>query len=573
MSDVAKPHDGSQARGHVPGDVIAEPLPGSDDDFGLSPRLRKPTPKPDALIGRDLGGVRITRLLGEGGMGRVYQGEQLRPQRTVAVKVVRPGVTSEVAQRRFENEAGFLARLQHPGIAQIHTVGTYASDFGDVPYFVMEHVADARPLNEFARERGLELPAKLGLFAEVCDAVAHGHARGVVHRDLKPSNILVSGDGRPKVIDFGVARSMESDLAATRQTSVAFIGTVQYMAPEQFLGSGGSRSTDSRADVYSLGVLLYELVSGAPPSDLEHKSIQDVMRSICEDEPPPLRSRDRSCPRDVSLIAEKCLRKAPGERYRDAGELAVDVRRFLAGEPLLHARHALLGTVRRALGRSRRWALPSLVGAAIAASALALVGRGQPREVLVDAFGRPVAPLPDEPASPEGKFFHRIAKGARAKTLDQTEIVGKVGFGYQFSDLPMNGGYLIGVRVSTGKFGAGLKNDAVGSIQPVYRTPEGTIQGEMHGPIGGVVTDFIAKEGYAVSGLVLNAPNRLHGMKVIFSRVAGDRLDLGDSYQSEAYLDLPDDSPTIGQTGQFAVGLRGWWARDEVRGIGLYLLP
>jgi len=575
MTDVAR-LDGDQASAGLGGENQNDdigPLPGSDDDFGLTPRPAKTRRRPDPLIGRDLGGFVIEKLIGEGGMGRVYRARQLRPERTVALKIVRPGLAAERAEKRFESEASFLAKLQHPGIALVFLVGSYPSDFGELPYFVMEYVVDARPITQFAGERGLGLPDKLNLFAEVCDAVAHGHARGVVHRDLKPSNVLVDGDGQPKVIDFGVARSIESDRAATRQTSVALVGTVQYMAPEQFLGSGHSRPIDSRADVYSLGVLLYELVAGAPPCDLQHQTIQDMMRLVCEEEPPPLRSRDRSCPRDVSLIAERCLAKTPGERYRDAGELAADVRRFLAGESLLHARPDLLARLRRTIGRYRRWAVPALVGATLASLALALAGRGRPREVLVDAFGRPVAPLPEEPASPEGKFFHRIAKAARAKTLDQTEIVGKVGFGYQFSDLPMNGGYLVGVRVSTGKFGAGLKYEAVGSIQPVYKTPDGELQGEMHGPIGGYVTDFIAKDGYAVSGLVLNAPNRLHGFQVIFSRVVGDRLDLEDSYRSEPYLDLPQGSPTIGQTGQLAVGLRGWWARDEVRGIGLYMLP
>ena len=573
MTDAADTHDDFDDPAQGPYASAAGPLPGADDDFGLSPRPRQRKPRPDPLVGRDLGGVRIDALVGEGGMGRVYRATQIRPVRTVAVKVVRPGVTAELAERRVENEATFLAKLQHPGIAQIFAAGTYESDFGDVPFFVMEYVSGAKPITEYAREKALPLRDRLTLFVQVCDAVFHGHVRGVVHRDLKPSNILVDDAGNPKVIDFGVARSMETDLAASKQTSVALIGTIQYMAPEQFLGGGNTRAIDSRADVYSLGVLLYELVSGVLPCDLQAKSIPEASRLICDEEPLTLRARVRTCPSDVSLIAEKCLRKAPGERYRDAGELATDLRRHLAGESLLPARPSLLGSVRRAMGRHRRWAFPAMVGATIAASVLALAGRDKPREVLVDAFGRPVAPLPDEPDSPEGKFFHRIATAARAKTLDQTEIVGKVGFGYQFMDLPMNDGYLVGVWVSTGKFGVGYKNDAVGSIQPVYKTPKGEIQGTMHGPIGGIVTDFIAKEGYAVSGLVLNAPNRLHGFRVIFSRVNGGRLDLKDSYQSEPYLDLPADSPTIGQTGQLAVGLRGWWARDEVRGIGLYLLP
>jgi serine/threonine protein kinase len=312
------------------GDLVAE-LPGADDDFGLAPRPasggRRRSRPVDPFVGRDIGGVRIISLLGEGGMGRVYQGEQLRPLRTVAVKVVRPGVTPDTAARRFENEAAFLARLQHPGIAQIFVVGTYASDFGDVPYFVMEHVADARPITQYARDEGLPLPHRLALFAEVCDAVAHGHARGVVHRDLKPGNILVDGEGRPKVIDFGVARSIDSDIRTTRHTQV-FVGTLHHMAPEQFAAPDSGPTIDSRTDVYALGVLLYELVAGTLPHDLSRKAVHEAARAVCEDAPVPLAVREPRCPEDVSRIAARCLAKAPRDRYADAGEVAADVRRY-----------------------------------------------------------------------------------------------------------------------------------------------------------------------------------------------------------------------------------------------------
>ena len=131
----------------------------------------------------------------------------------------------------------------------------------------------------------------------------------------------------------------------------------------------------------------------------------------------------------------------------------------------------------------------------------------------------------------------------------------------------------VGVRVSTGKFGPGYALEAVGSIQPVYRTAEGLVLGRMHGPIGGPVTDLVAKDGYAVSGLVIHAPNRTEGIRVVFAKVTddGSGLDPADTYESDAYLNVPEDAPTLSTEGRLAVGLRGWWARDEVRGVGMYV--
>lgn len=337
----SEPESESQVQGPVP-------FPGQGDDFGLTPKPREPkvkTQRVDPLLGVDLGGVKIVRLIGEGGMGRVYEAQQARPSRTVAVKVIRQGITSEKTMRRFEREAEFLGKLQHPGIAQIFVVGTYSSDFGDVPFYVMEHLADAKPLTNYAHEQGLELHERVRLFKLVCEAVAHGHDRGIVHRDLKPGNILVDANGSPKVIDFGVARSTDSNLTleSMKTDTGQLIGTVQYMSPEQF--GPDPDDLDGRADVYSLGVVLYELLSGSPPYSVKKKALHEASRVVCEEVPPPLRSVAKVIPRDISAIAERALQKDRRHRYYTAGELAADLGRFLDGKPVKAQPSSVLGQI------------------------------------------------------------------------------------------------------------------------------------------------------------------------------------------------------------------------------------
>jgi hypothetical protein len=309
-------------------------MPGVTDTFGLTPRPRAKTRLVDPLLGVDLGGVKIVRLIGEGGMGRVYEAVQARPERTVAVKIIRQGILTEKTLRRFEREAEFLAKLQHPGIAQIYVVGTYSSDVGEIPFYVMEYLADAKPVTHYVDELNLSLTDRLRLFQQVCQAVSHGHDRGVVHRDLKPGNILIDGNGQPKVIDFGVARSTDSDLALTsmRTDTGQLVGTVQYMSPEQF--GADPHDLDTRADVYALGVVLYELLAGEPPYQVKRKGIHEAAKVICEQAPTPLRARDKSLPREIEAITHRCLQKDHRKRYRTAGALAHDLGQFLAGKPI-----------------------------------------------------------------------------------------------------------------------------------------------------------------------------------------------------------------------------------------------
>jgi WD40 repeat protein len=311
--------------------------------------------------GASIGGARIVRLVGTGGMGRVYEALQEMPRRTVAVKVIRTGFPTQAAARRFAYEAEILARLSHPGIARVHAAGIESLGGRAVPYFVMEYVERPRAITAFAREEGLSTAERVRVFREACLAVAHGHLKGVVHRDLKPGNILVDRFGQPKVIDFGVARSTEGDIALTTMHTSAgeLLGTLQYMAPEQL--DGDADALDFRCDVYALGLVLYELLAGRPPYDVARLSVWEIARIVRESEPPSLAMVDRRLRGDLQTIVSKCLEKERQLRYSSAVELADDLGRHLAGEPILARPVGLAEGLRRLARRHRGAAFTAVV--------------------------------------------------------------------------------------------------------------------------------------------------------------------------------------------------------------------
>ncbi|MEE8458276.1 MAG: tetratricopeptide repeat protein, partial [Phycisphaerales bacterium] len=252
----------------------------------------------------------------------------------VALKLLRQGAASRQAMKRFRHETEILGRLKHPNIAQIHDAGTFDSGQGAQPYFAMEFV-NGRPLVEYAEEQKLDIRDRLRLFVSVCDALQYAHLKGVIHRDLKPDNILVDNLGEPKILDFGVARVTDADIQVTTlQTDIGqLIGTVPYMSPEQC--DGDPTELDIRSDVYSLGVVLYELLSGRLPHDLAGRNIPDAVRIIHDDDPTPLSSINRVYRGDIETIVAKTLEKDKARRYQSAAELAADLRRYLADEPIL----------------------------------------------------------------------------------------------------------------------------------------------------------------------------------------------------------------------------------------------
>ncbi len=289
------------------------------------------------LVGRQIGRYTIVREIATGGMGAVYEALQDQPRRSVAIKVMRHGIASRSALRRFEYESQILARLRHQCIAQVYEAGMHDDGSGGVPFFAMEFIPNALTLIEFAQSRHLSVHERLTLFIKVCEAVHFGHQKGIIHRDLKPGNILVdstTGGGEPKIIDFGVARATDADLAATTvQTGVGqLIGTLQYMSPEQC--DADPHEIDVRTDVYSLGIVLYELLTGRPPHDLSRLAIFDALHVIRHENPARLSVINPALRGDLETIVSKAIEKDRNRRYRSAAELSDDVRRFLDHEPI-----------------------------------------------------------------------------------------------------------------------------------------------------------------------------------------------------------------------------------------------
>jgi eukaryotic-like serine/threonine-protein kinase len=307
--------------------------------------------------GTVIGRYHLLQKIGEGGMGEVWLAEQREPvRRRVALKLVSAGMNTREVIARFESERQALALMDHPTIAKVFDAGSTPQG---APYFVMEYVAGV-PITTYCDNHRLNTRDRLELFVRVCEGVQHAHQKAIIHRVLKPSNILVTEvDGRaaPKIIDFGVAKALTQKLsAATMFTRAgALVGTPEYMSPEQALSSG--EDIDTRTDVYSLGVILYELLAGVAPLDLRKIALDEFLRRLREEEPPKpstkLRTLDRATATelarrrqtepmalakqvggDLDSIALKALEKDRTQRYASAAELAADIRRHLHDEPI-----------------------------------------------------------------------------------------------------------------------------------------------------------------------------------------------------------------------------------------------
>lgn len=361
---------------------LGSPTAGAPDAPGESPGAR-------------IGPYQIVREIGQGGFGSVYLAEQEAPfRRRVALKVIKLGMDTKAVIARFEAERQALAVMDHANIARVFDAG--ATDSGR-PYFVMELV-DGPPITAYCDAQGLSIAERLGLFKQVCHAVQHAHSRGIIHRDLKPSNVLVATeDGRPvaKVIDFGVAKATNQRL--TEKTFFTqerqLVGTLEYMSPEQ---AGGEADIDTRTDVYSLGVLLYELLTGATPFDarlLRSAAFAEMQRIIREDDPPApstkvsragdelagLSAQRATEPRrlastirgELDWIVLRTLEKDRARRYESAGNLAADIDRYLEGRPIEAAPASTAYRLRKFFRRHR---LGVSAGATVAASLLVGLG-------------------------------------------------------------------------------------------------------------------------------------------------------------------------------------------------------
>ncbi|MCP3903937.1 MAG: serine/threonine protein kinase [Planctomycetes bacterium] len=313
----------------------------SDDALAAGAQRRAVGALDEPVAPASIGGYSIHEVIGRGGMGVVYRAEQTDPMREVALKVIRPGVMDAGMRRRFRHEAKVLSRLDHPGIARIYEAGVDSTAGVDQSYLAMELV-HGRSLTEYAQARTLDLRSRLDLVARVCDAVQHAHQRGVIHRDLKPGNVLVDEQDRPRLVDFGVARTIGADTLATTMATRPgqLVGTLPYMSPEQ-LGADPD-DVDTRSDVYALGIVLYELMTERRPHELEDVSIYEAVRIVRERAVPKLGTLDRRFRGDVETIVARATDPDRDRRYQSAAELAGDIRLHLEGRPITARRDATL---------------------------------------------------------------------------------------------------------------------------------------------------------------------------------------------------------------------------------------
>jgi len=314
-------------------------------------------PSAAELLQRDcsvdsIGPHRIVRRIASGSMGDVYEAQQTEPRRRVAIKVLRHEALNEKALARFHREAEILARLKHPGIAHIHAFG---STRDERPYIVMELIEGPQITH---RACDLTLGERIERVAKVCDAVDYAHRNGVIHRDLKPANVLVTSDGDPKVLDFGVARSITADITQTLDGSV--IGTLAYMSPEQARGAG----VDTRSDIYALGVLAHEIIAGRHPMDGGGAAV--TLRALVTSEELPCDVKG-----DLGVVIAKAMSVEADHRYPSAAGLAQDLRRAAQGEPVHASPPHPYRIIRRFM--ARQWLPVSLAIAVVVALAVGYV--------------------------------------------------------------------------------------------------------------------------------------------------------------------------------------------------------
>jgi serine/threonine protein kinase len=358
---------------------------------------------------KKIGDYSIIKVLGEGGMSVVYTAKQKHPNRTVAIKILRGGRFSTTASKRFHLEVEILGKLDHPWIAKIYDAGTYDDGNGATPYYVMELVENARELTPYLEEEKPNRRDLLKLFTMITSAVEHGHHRGIVHRDLKPGNILIDTKGEPKLIDFGVARSLDNNKVNDQAMTEAgrLVGTVQFMAPEQV--DAKISDIDARCDVYALGAVLYQMLTGHLPRTLEGLPIYEAVRQICLESPVRPTTYDASIDQNLEAIIMKAIETDREKRYQTAGAFGRDMLRYLGDIPIKARKVTTTDRVKLFCKRHRKQIIVSsilaLAAGLVLAGGLYFKSQSDVREeellAQVDALSGELATLPEPAAEPE----------------------------------------------------------------------------------------------------------------------------------------------------------------------------
>ncbi len=360
--------------------------PQSGDLFSGTRRAESPMIGPEkpaqstGAFGLQIEGYDLQGEIHRGGQGVVYRAVQRGTNRAVAIKVLLEGPAASIeSKKRFEREVDLAARLRHPGIITVF----HSGETNDGRQFYVMDFIDGAPLDRYVRENKLPLSESLKIFEQVCRAVHYAHQRGIIHRDLKPSNVLVDAEGSPRVLDFGLAKMVTTDLQTQVSLTGQVFGTLPYMSPEQ--ATGRQDQLDARTDIYSLGVMLYQMLTGQFPYPVTG-SITEVLKTIAEApperpsrvwksgvgvprSPSTRRAADLKCPIDeeVETITLKCLSKEPERRYQTAEGLAADLARYLAGEPIQAKRDSHWYVIRKSIPRYK-------ASIALAATVVVIVG-------------------------------------------------------------------------------------------------------------------------------------------------------------------------------------------------------
>ncbi len=343
----------------------------NDDEQGIDPGL-------DVLVGAaplgdvepktDVDGFEIQHLIARGGTSDVYLAHQKHPSRDVAIKIFRAGLSGPRQLDRFESEIEVLAKLDHPNIARLYAAGVTANVAPvELPYLAMEFV-EGVSLTEHTSGNSADGRTKLRLLSTICRAIHSAHQKGIIHRDLKPANILVKPDGTPKVLDFGIARLIdpETGLTARHTMTGEIVGTLAYMSPEQLSGSGSD--VDVRSDVYALGVIMYEMLTGSPAFDARGAPMTETVHKITREGVPSISREKSELPADALAILRKASAVDPELRYTSAAEMADDLDRLLRGEPVLAVAPTTMYRLRKFAGRNKGLVALSLLAIVVTLS-------------------------------------------------------------------------------------------------------------------------------------------------------------------------------------------------------------